>query len=283
MILTGSAALVLLAAAMHATWNALLKGSGDRLLSLTVMIGAGCILGIALLPFVPTPADAAWKYLLLGGLIHVGYYTMLLHAYSHGDLSLVYPIARGTGPLWVALASGPLIHEWLSLPEVAGTVLISLGVAWLAWVPRRDAALPGRNRRAVFFALATGVFIASYSVADGLGVRASQHPLSYIVWMNICEAVPLLIFTCVRRRSQLIEFARVEGWRAALGGLIAAAGYAIVVWAYSRGTIAPVAALRETSVVLAAFIGTRLMGEPFGRRRQLAAVLVAAGAFLLAF
>jgi drug/metabolite transporter (DMT)-like permease len=290
--------LVLFAAALHASWNALLKWSGDRdrLLTLAVMIGTGglvCLIGI---PFVPLPESVAWRFLATSVVLHVGYYVFLIRAYRGGDLSQVYPIARGVGPLLVAFSSATLVGESLTITEFLGVLVICCGIAslalsglrWERWGEsggQRETSEPEDRQRAsrhpVVFAVVTGVFIAGYTIVDGLGVRATKNPLSYILWMNFLEGLPLLFFALAARPQEFHRVLRNRGRSAALAGVLAALAYGLVVWAYSMGMIAPIAALRETSVVMAAWSGTRLMHDPFGTRRIVAAAVVVAGIVLL--
>ncbi len=268
--------LVLMAAVLHAAWNTFLKVSHERTLVLVLMMGTGSLACLVFIPFVARPADASWPFLFWSVVFHVGYYATLLGAYRWGDLSQVYPIARGTGPLLVVAVSAPLLGESLEPVEMLGVVAACLGVASLAHAPSRE-----HRGRAIGFALATGVFIASYTLADGMGVRASGNPLSYILWMNFLEGLPLLVFVGLRRPRALMEHVRGPGRKALVAGLLAALAYGLVIWAYSLGAIAPIAALRETSVVLAAWAGARLLREPFGRRRTVAAAVVAVGIVLM--
>lgn len=271
--------LVLGAALLHAIWNALLKGSGDKLLSLAFIAGAGSVVSWILVPFAPLPDPASFSWLGLSVLFHIGYYTALVRAYDRGDLSLVYPVARGSGPLWVALVSAPAAHERLTDQESVGVAILCSGIVLLAL--RSDRL--GSSRSALLYALVTGVFIGCYTLSDGLGVRASGNPISYILWMNGLEGIPLFIFAVLRRRSRVVSFLREDRGRSIVAGVLAALAYGIVIWAYSRGSIAPIAALRETSVVIAAWLGARHLGEPFGRSRILAAAIVALGVLLLSF
>jgi drug/metabolite transporter (DMT)-like permease len=194
-----------------------------------------------------------------------------------GDLSRVYPIARGTGPLVVALLSGPLTGERLSPTAFGGVVLVTAGIASLAG--RRPGAR--RADAALVWALATGLLIAAFTLVDGLGVRRAGTAVAFIAWLQALAGLPLAAVAVARRRADLGPFLRRHGLRDAAGGVMAMTAYAIVVWTYSRGAIAPIAALRETSVLLAAAIGALALGEPFGRRRIAAAAVVAAGAALL--
>lgn len=274
----GVAALVLAAALLHATWNALLKSDADRLVAFGLIALAGGVFGLGMLPFVPPPGPAAWPYLIASVIVHHVYYFCLLQAYRHGDLSLVYPIARGLGPFLVALSSGLLIGESLSAGELAGVALISLGLGSLAL---SNGWPQGRDWHPVTFAVATGVTIAAYTYLDGLGGRAAIEVLSYVAWLNVLEAPWMPLLAVVLRRRALLPYLRQHWWRGTLGGFIAAAAYAISIWAFTLGAIAHVAALRETSVIFAALIGTLFLREAFGPRRIVAAAVVAAGVVLL--
>jgi len=273
------AALVLLAAALHATWNTFIKVSGDSLVTSAVIMTTGSFLCALSLPWVVPPAPESWPFMAASVAIHNAYFVLLLIAYRFGDLSQVYPIARGTSPMIVALFSGLVIGEELGWVQLAGAVLVAAGIGSLAGVGgggRRPV-----DRRGVFYALACGLTIGVFSLVDAVGVRRSGAVASFIVWLTALEAIPIAVFTLVRRRSRLVQSARVAGPRAVLGGVLAASAYATILWAYAHGPVAPVAALRETSVVMAALIGSLRLGEPLGRRRVAAAVVVVAGVALL--
>jgi drug/metabolite transporter (DMT)-like permease len=273
-------ALVLLAAVLHAVWNALIKASDDSWLTTLMVFTSGSVVCAMGLPFVDLPDRESWPYLALGAAIHNIYVAFLVLSYRFGDLSHVYPIARGTGPLLVAAVSARVLDEPLSSGESAGTVLVCIGILSLAL--DRTLATP-QGRRAALFALGTGVWIAGYTVVDGMGVRRAGEPgpLAYLLWLQALEAVPFVAVTLALRWRDIPAFARRSGARGALGGIMATFGYSLILWAYSLGAIAPIAALREISVILAALIGTWVLGEPFGRRRVVAAGLVAAGAVVL--
>lgn len=272
------AGLVLFAALLHASWNAIVKSDRDRLVSFAVIQTTGMAMAAVLLPFFAVPTLEAWPYLIASVIVHSFYYFFLLQAYKHGDLSHVYPIARGLGPLLVAILSGRLAGEYLSIAEASGVGLVSLGVASLAF----GNGLPRAGEwRPVLYAAGTGVFIAGYTLVDGLGVRASQDALSYIVWLNLLEGPAVLIAAIWLRGRTAIPHLRQHWWRGVLGGVIAATGYGIAIWAMSVGAMAHVAALRETSVLFAAIMGAVLLHEGFGKSRILAAALVVAGLLLM--
>jgi drug/metabolite transporter (DMT)-like permease len=284
--------LLLAAGLMHATWNAILKADQtDRLTTFGIIMLSGMVLGGLMVPFLPPIEPAAWKWLMGSVAIHVFYYCFLLRAYALGDLSHTYPIARGLGPLLVALFSGRLLGEDLRVQDVAGVALLSTGLVALAMPAGRSrtaSATPEairRHRLATLFAVLTGLTIAGYIVVDGLGVRAAgptlQHKLSYIAWLNVTEGPWLFLFALAWRRRDVLGYLRRGWWWGAAGGAIAALGYGIAIWALSQGPMAHVAALRETSVLFGALMGTLLLREPFGARRIVAAVVIVAGLVLM--
>jgi len=269
--------LVLFAALLHATWNALVKAGRDKLAMLTLVIVGGALCMTLAVAFVPFPDRAAWPFLALATVLHVSYNVSLARAYEQGDLSRVYPIARGAAPAFVAVGAWAVAGEALVPVETAGILLLSLGIMSLALEP----ALAADAGRTVGWSLLTAAWIGTYSVCDGMGVRRTPNPLSFIAWLMLLDAFPILLVALWFRRGRVWASFRPHLRMGLLGGAIAALAYGIVLWAMSRGRIAHVAALRETSVVVAAGIGTVFLGEPFGRRRVVAACMVAAGAVLL--
>lgn len=272
--------LVLLAALAHASWNAVVKSSAERNSTFVVMMLTGGVFGLAGAAVLPLPAPGAWFYLALSTAVHYGYYGFLLLAYRYGDLSHVYPLARGSAPLTVALWAWLLAGEHLPPLGVAGLVLASAGLMSLAFengFPRGHAGKP------VFFAIGTGLLIAAYTVVDGLGVRAAGRPLSYIVWLNLIEAAPIALWLILRRPAGFRVRSRAVWRQGLIGGLLATAAYGLVIYAMSRGGMAHVSALRETSTLFAALIGTLLLREAGGgpARRIAAAALVSGGVVTL--
>jgi len=280
-------ALLLLAALMHASWNAILKSDqSDRLATFGVIMTTGTAMGLAAVPFLPWIEPAAWKYLVASVLIHVLYYTFLLKAYSYGDLSHTYPIARGLGPLLVALVSGRFIGEHLRTQDIVGVLLLSFGLIALAMPLRNVVPRPGsRHGLATLFAVLTGITIAAYIIADGLGVRSAgptfEHRLSYIAWLCVVEGPWLLVLAIVIRPKTIWTHLRRTWWRGVIGGTIANVGYGIAIYALVLGPMAHVAVLRETSVLFGALMGTLLLGESFGVRRVAAAFVIVSGLVLM--
>jgi drug/metabolite transporter (DMT)-like permease len=279
-------ALLLAAALMHASWNALLKADrSDRLATFGVIMTTGTVMGLCAVPFLPSIEFAAWKYLAISIIVHVAYYTFLLKAYSYGDLSHTYPIARGLGPLLVALVSGQLIGEHLRTQDIIGVLLLSFGLITLAIPLKPTAHAGGRHWLATLFAVLTGFTIAAYIIADGLGVRAAgpdfEHRLAYIAWLCVLEGPWLLVLAIALRPGTVWSHLRRNWWRGAIGGVIANTGYGIAIYALVLGPMAHVAALRETSVLFGALMGTLLLGEPFGLRRVAAAFVIVSGLALM--
>lgn len=270
--------LVLLAALLHATWNAFVKGGRDPLLVLASMNAVGLIAGAVFIPFVAAPHPASWFYLCLSVVLHVGYYAFLLLAYRVGDLSHIYPLARGSAPLLIAMGAFMFAGELLSPLALAGVVLASAGIVSLAF----EHGPPWRgDARPLLYALATGLFIASYSVTDGLGVRLSESPLGYIAWLFFLDGWPPLLFALWRRYGRIRRYLRAE-WRTCIGsGVASMLAYGLVIYAMSLGAMALVSAVRETSVIFAALIGMFILRERFSWPRISAAVVVALGVVVM--
>ena len=271
-------ALVLLAAFLHAAWNALVKAGHDRLVVLTVANATGIFVSLLIAPFVSLPLPASWPFLLASVLLHTGYYFFLIHAYRVGDLSHVYPLARGLSPMLVALLAALVANEVPSTLGVIGVALACAGIASLAF----DSGPPWRgDKRPLAYAAGTAIFIAAYTLADGMGVRRAGEPLSYIVWLMLIDGIPIVCFTAFARRRTLVGAIAVS-WRTGVSsGALQFSAYALVIWAMSLGAMASVSALRETSVIFAAFIGAVVLKERVGVLRIAAAVLVASGIVLM--
>ncbi|MDW8369278.1 MAG: DMT family transporter [Geminicoccaceae bacterium] len=270
-------AVVLAAAGLHAAWNALVKQGGDPFLRLALVILTGSAVCLPLLPFVPPPPAAAWPWLLGSVAIHIAYDSFLCLAYRRGDLSLAYPVARGLAPPLVALAGFFLAGERLAAGELLAVALVSAGILLLVGLGRVARA----QRASLLWAALCGLTIALYTLCDGRGVRAAGEPWGYILWLFALDGLPFGLAVLWLERRRLAGLATPGLWPAILGGLFSFAAYAMVVWAMATTPMALVSALRETSVLLAAWIGSRHLGEPFGERRIAAAGLVVAGIVLL--
>jgi drug/metabolite transporter (DMT)-like permease len=266
---------VIAAAVTHAVWNAIAHGIKDQTLAFALIGVGGIAVGIPLVIAAAMPHADCWPYLLGSVAIHIFYNLLLMQCYRLGEFSQVYPLARGTSPLVVSILAAIFIHEHLALPQIAGVLVVSAGLAALVLAGRR----PGRAAFAA--AVGTGLTIAAYTTVDGVGVRLSGSPVGYIGWLMVLESLCVPMFAVFRRRDVLLK----QPKRILLAGLSAGAlsvlAYGLVLWAQTRGALAPIAALRETSVIFGAIIGTLVFREPFGRTRIAATVLVATGIVLL--
>ena len=278
-------AAVLFGALLHASWNALIKSGRDTSLDTALIHVMGCVVAVPLLLWVGLPVPAAWPWLAASLVIHVGYYIALAGAYRHGDLGFTYPIMRGLGPLLVAvilgLSGGSIIDEKLSLPTLLGVAGISSGVLLVGL----SQVSGGNHRRALQFALLNAAIIAAYTIVDGIGVRASGHALQYVALLFLLDGIPyfLLVMHGRGKAERPAAWAHMRArWPLALLGTLASLGsYAIALWAMTRAPVAAVAALRETSVLFAAVIGTRLLHEPFGARRAAGTLCIVGGVMAL--
>jgi drug/metabolite transporter (DMT)-like permease len=269
-------ALILFAAALHASWNAMLRGGTDRLWSLTIMYVTSTIVCIAAACFLPLPAVASWPYVAASGLLHIGYSLFLIRTYRTGDLGQTYPIARGSSPVLVTIGAALFAGEVPHPIAIVGVLLVSGGIISLAFEQRQ------LSRAILPHALGTGAFIGAYSVTDGVGVRLSGQPIGYTIWMELCSGL-FFPFLYAHRRGwpSLIRGGR-ETASAVAGGVISMIGYGIVIYAMSRGPMGSVSALRETSVVFAAVIGAVFLKERLTLYRMIACGVIALGAVCIA-
>ena len=267
---------VLVSALIHAAWNAMVKGEEDALETQAAVVVGGAFFAVPFLFFVPFPNPEAGFYLALSAAIHCAYFAALAVGYRVGDLSFVYPIARGTGPILVALLSAFLMGEILSVPQLASVSIICFGLFTLALSGRAGGGI-----RAFAFAILVSATIAGYSLTDGIGVRVAQNPWSYIPWLIFVQAIPFLTFVIWRRRDDLTVLYQGQTRTFLLGGFLIGASYGLAMWAFSQERIAIVMALRETAVVCGAVLGAVVFREAYGRWRLIAPLLIATGAVCL--
>jgi drug/metabolite transporter (DMT)-like permease len=271
--------LVLLAAVLHASWNAMLHGNRDRFLSMTWMSIAIAAVSTVVVAVVPWPTAASWPYIVASGLVHIGYNMSLVWAYRGGDLGEAYPIARGSSPLLVTLGAALFVHEAIGPLHAAGIVLISGGIIALALQGQRI------SRTGLVAALSTGATIAVYTVIDGIGVRLSDgRAVTYTAWMFLFYWLMPPLFVAVRGFDALMKPIRATPravGSSLAGGLVSIAAYGIVIWAMQAGAMGTVSALRETSVVFAVLIGRVFLHETVSAKRWAACIVVAAGAVCL--
>lgn len=272
--------LVLVSAVAHASWNAIAHDIQDKLVAFTLLGvgGAGCAAVVVL--YAGAPDRASWPFLGGSVLVHVVYNLLLMTSYRLGEFSQVYPLARGTSPLVVTLLAALFIGELPSVPHLVGVLVVSAGLASLVLLGPR----PGREGRpALVAAVATGLAIAAYTTLDGIGVRRSGDPLAYTGWLVLLESLAIPAYALATSGpTGLAARLRPHAWRGLAGGALSLAAYGLVLRAQTMGALAPIAALRESSIIIGAIIGTIFFHERFGRARVVGTVVVVGGIVLLA-
>lgn len=267
---------VLGAALLHASWNALVRVGANKVATMLILTLVQGALGLAIALSRDLPASQVWLWLLASGVFHAGYKIFLAAAYEHGDLSRVYPIARGAAPLLVLAVSVAFLAEPLGVFEAAGVVTLGAGILAMG----RGAFLSGESARLVPLALASAAMTAGYSLVDGLGARISGDAVTYVAWLFVFDAMmftPLMILL----RGPGILRAGTSAWTlGALAAVLSYGAYAIAVWAMTLAPIALVTALRETSILFAVLIGWLIFGERMDRTKSAAALLILSGVVL---
>ena len=273
---------VLTGALLHAGWNAQVKSAGDSALDMALVNCMGALWALPVLMWVGLPRTESWPFIALSSVLHVGYFVALAGAYEHGDLGLTYPIMRGLAPLLVALGSASVVGEMPTLASWLGVIAVALGVAMVGLAHPGQAS---HHRKALAFAFANAVIIAGYTLVDGLGVRAAQDALRYVLVLVVIDGLlyPLLVWwrRSPSSRRASVAYAKSRWPVATLGAVASAGSYGIALWAMTRAPVASVAALRETSVLFATVLGTLLLNEHFGWQRAAGTMVIVAGVMAL--
>jgi drug/metabolite transporter (DMT)-like permease len=269
---------VLFAALLAASWNAIIKAGIDKHLDIILVSCAAALISLVALPFVPQPAVASWPYIAASTVTQPIYYLLLTAVYRTGEMSEVYPLMRGTAPLLIAMAGGPLIGEALPVQGWIAVALICGGVFALAIDAHRRN---GATRSAAPFAFANAIVIAAYTLIDGVGVRKSAAPASYTMWIFVLSALPLLAWTLWRRRIDFLTHAGGRWHVGMFGGAATLGSYGVTLWAMTSSPIALVAALRETSIFFATAIAVLVLGERVSWMRYAAIAVIASGAIAI--
>ena len=267
-------AAVLLAALLHASWNAALKTQPDTFLAALAVTGGAGLVGAVMLPFLPAPGAASWPFIAASGAIHVVYYLLLAWAYRHADISHAYHLMRGGAPVLVALAASALAGEWLHGAQWAAVGLICAGGAVLTF----GASTKTGSRASTLIALLAAVLIAAYTLVDGIGVRRSGSPAAYTAWILILGALGAIAVSWRRTEGRLPAYVLQKPGLVLLGGVATTGAYGIALWAMTLAPVAVVAALRETSIVFATAIAALLLRERMTRARVVGASVIALGA-----
>jgi drug/metabolite transporter (DMT)-like permease len=267
--------LVLFSAVAHAVWNSLVKSAGDRILTMVMIRFTGLVLGLAALPFVDWPHPESWKWLVLTACIQFGYYALLIRSYDLGDMSVVYPLARGIAPVLTTIAAFVSLGEALGPIHLAAIGLISFGIMALSFGT-------GASGVAVGYACATGLAVAAYSLFGGLGVRTAGTVLGFQASLEIVTGGGMTAYALATRGTRVVQHARRHGAIGLFAGTLSVIGYLAFLAAAKLLPLGPIVALRETSVIFGSLIGTLVLKEAFGLRRITASTLVLSGIAVLA-
>jgi drug/metabolite transporter (DMT)-like permease len=275
--------IVLCGAFLHASWNAVVKSGDSKFHSVVMVVSISGAMAAVALPFLIQPAQDSWPYLVLSAALQSVYIALIARSYSHIDMSLAYPLMRGSAPLLVAMASGPLIGETLPALRWLGVILVSSGVLAMALDGLRLTDTKGAAH-GIQAALLNACFIAAYTITDGIGVRKSGSPIAYTLWIFVLHALPLAVWALVRSRARLLEVLGKQWQRGTFGAFATLASYGSALWAMSLEVpVASVAALRETSILFAAGLSVVIFGEKIGRWRWLGVTLICAGVATIRF
>ncbi|CAM4060786.1 DMT family transporter [Aeromonas bestiarum] len=269
-------AAILLAALLHALWNALAKRQAEGRVSVLLVSLCSGLFAAPFLPLVGLPVAAEYPWLALSILLHCGYCLFLGRAYRLGEFGQIYPLARGSAPLVTLLLGALLLGEVPGGLAVAGALVLVSGVLLMAW--RGGIRLAPAALRAV---LITALFTAAYTLSDGAGARSAGAPVRYTLWLFALTALmmPLLMRWQSRTAWRALDLA---AWRTgALGGALSLLAYGIVIWAMTLAPIGLVAALRESSVLFAMLLSWGWLGEKLGRVRLWAALVILCGILLI--
>ena len=272
--------LVIFAAILHAIWNGMVKNFEDKVISVSAIVFGHMPMSVVVMLFVPLPTLESVPYIILSAIIHQGYQYNLITAYKLGDLTKVYPIARGTGPIVATLLSIVFLGLLISKFQILAIVLICFGIIILGLFSENSV----KNNKAVFYSLATGFFIGLYSLADGHGARISLSPLSFLGWSFILNA---LIFPFVLKSMnysnvfrRVMKEAKLIFW---VGGTMSYIVYGIVVWCFTKAPIPIVGALRETSILFSILIGFFFLREAITFVKVVSILIIFSGILFLKF
>ncbi len=267
---------VLFGAALHASWNAIVKSGPDKLLTAVFIATASAVVAAAVLPFLAQPAPASWRFIGCSAAVQILYFVLVAGAYRATDMSQAYPLMRGIAPVLVAAFGFFFLGEALPSAAWLGVALISGGVLCMAFGLRSRG-----SRRGTLIAIANAGVIATYTLIDGAGVRLSGAPAAYAMWLFLLNGLPLAGWALAFRRRPLMAYARRNLGPGLAGGVGNLGSYGLALWAMTGAPIAAVAALRETSILFGMAIAALLLGEQVGRSRLAAAALIVLGAVSL--
>ena len=268
-------AIIMLGAALHATWNAVVKGGDNKLLTTCMIASIASLIAATVIPFLELPAKESWPFIGASVILQVVYFVLVASTYRIADMSQTYPIMRGTAPLLVATASVGLLSESLSSFAWLGIAIICIGILSMAAAPSIG------QRKGMLLALVNAAVIASYTLIDGVGVRKSGAPAAYTLWIFLLTGLALAVWAFAVRRREFCRYL-ARHWRpGVIGGFGTVVSYGLALWAMTAAPMATVSALRETSILFGVVISALVLKEQLTRRRIMAACIIAGGAMLL--
>ena len=271
---------VLGAAFLHAAWNGLIRigtPGGSRLQNLLLMALVQGGIGLAMLSMAPLPPASVWPWIIAASALHTGYKLCLAAAYDHGDLSRVYPLARGSAPLMVLVVSVLAGIDTLHWGEVLAVLVLVAGILTMAG----GAIRAGESRRLIPWALATAVMTTGYTIVDGIGAREAGDLLMFLGWTFALDGLLFGFSVALLRGRQIFRAPPAVWLRSALAACASLGAYGVVVWAMTQAPIPLVGALRESSILFAMLIGWRMFGERISRDKAVAGSLILAGVALM--
>jgi drug/metabolite transporter (DMT)-like permease len=268
--------LILLAAALHAGWNVLVKFKLDRFSAVCLLQSVLGLMGLAMMAFYGLPPVAAVPYALASAFVHTFYLIFLARAYEAGDFGVAYPIARGSAPLFTLLGATAIGADALKPGALIGIFVLICGLMVLAFFGSR--ANPAQNRKALLYALATAAMISCYTLLDGLGSRAAGNATEYAGFAFFLFGLSIFV-TGVALRGWTLVHQLLPHWKSGVaGGLVSGVAYWIIIWCMTQAPIAMVAALRETSVLFGLCMSAYVLKERLTVTRILGGVLIVGGA-----
>ena len=271
---------VIFSALLHAIWNAMVKKGDDKYISLTAVVLGHIPISIVVIFFTPILSFQSIPYIFISAIFLSGYEWCLLSAYRLEDYTKVYPIARGTAPIFIVALSLLLFNANISKFELMGILVISFGIIILGFQNIKTF----KNYSAIVYALGTGLFISCYSITDGYGGRISASPLNYTAWLMILNAVIFLVLLTIMNKPRVVKGVLREGKKILfVGGTLSYIVYATIVWAFTQAPVPLVAALRETSIIFALLIGTFFLKEKFTLLKTSVVLTIFFGVILLKF
>lgn len=266
---------VLFAAALHATWNAIIKAGTDTFLTTVLVTAFSAFWAVPLLPFLPMPHVSSWPYIFVSAILQIIYFILVARTYRVADMSQTYPLMRGTAPIIVALFGTFFLEEKLAFFTWVGVIIICTGILI------NLKKINSNNQKGIKIALLNAFIIAGYTLVDGKGVRVSGSAIAYTLWIFLLTGLSILIWALINHYERLKNYTPNNWHLGMIGGIGTIASYALALWAMTIAPIAIIAALRESSILFATLISLFMLKEKISRTRILSSVIIVIGAFFL--